>query len=121
MRRAKAGLVFASLMRWLGLNRATTLRLRPSRTLVLDVPYDAAFDRACEGIATVLGGTVRESDRARGYVEASFGLTFSERIACTIERIDDAKTRVTVEARRQIQAQPHETSTYVDALANYLA
>lgn len=112
--------MFRSLIRWLGLER-TTMRLRPSRTLLLDVPYDAAFDRACDGIANVLGGTVRERDRAGGYVEASFGLTFSERIACTFQRIDDARTRVTIEARRQLQTRAPETSPYVDALANYLA
>ncbi len=111
--------MFSSLMRWLGLKR-TTVRLRPSRTLLLDMSYDAAFDRACEGLVSVLGGTVRETDRARGYVEASFGLTFSERIACSIERVDDAHARITVEARRQIQAQPKEESSYVDALADYL-
>jgi len=94
--------------------------MRPSRVVEVSVPYDRAFDAVCDGIVGVLGGTVSEADRKNGYVEASFGLTFSERIVCTIERIDDARTRVTVEARRQLQAQAPETSLYVDALAKYL-
>ena len=114
--------MFGSLLRWLGLHRTVTpVGMRPSRVVECDATYDRAFDRVCEGIGGILGGTVREADRNRGYIEASFGLTFSERIACTIERIDDARTRVTVEARRQIQARPTERSSYVDALADYLA
>lgn len=114
--------MYRSFMRWLGLDRAPArVGMRPSRVVELAVPYDTAFDAVCDGIVGVLGGTVSEADRKRGYVEASFGLTFSERIVCTLERIDDARTRVTVEARRQVQAAPPEASSYVDALANYLA
>lgn len=111
--------MFRKLMSWLGLEVSKTVGFRPHRTVALDVAYDEAFDRVNDGIANVLGGTVRESDRAAGYVEASFGLTFSERIVCTIERCG-VQTNVTIEARRQVQNAGAQSSAYVDVLALYL-
>lgn len=111
--------MFRKLLSWLGLEVNKTVGLRPHRTVTLDATYDEAFDRVTDGISNVLGGTVRESDRATGYVEASFGLTFSERIVCTVERCG-VQTNVTIEARRQVQNTGAQSSAYVDALALYL-
>ncbi len=114
--------MFHSFLSWLGLEpRVKHVGLRPHRTIEVFLPYDRAFDQTLEGIERELGGTVRDRDRARGTIEASFGLTFSERLACTLERIDDFHTRVTIEARRPAQASPPKSSPYVEALARYLS
>jgi len=114
--------MFRSFLSWLGLEpRIKHVGLRPHRTLEIFLPYDRAFDQTVEGIERELGGTVRDSNRARGTIEASFGLTFSERLACTLERIDEYHTRVTIEARHPAQATPAKFSPYVEALARYLS
>ena len=111
-----------ALLGWLGYEPATKqVGLRPHRTVEVLLPYDRAFDRVVEGIERELGGTVRETDRARGMIEASFGLTFAERLGCTLERLDDFHTRVTIEAQRHAELRPARSSPYVDALARYLA
>lgn len=114
--------MFRSLLNWLGLEAPTKhVGLRPHRALEVFLAYDRAFDRTVEGIERELGGTVRESDRERGTIEASFGLTFTERLGCTLERVDDYHTRVTIEALRRADLQPARSSPYVEALAHYLS
>jgi len=67
----------------------------------------------------VLGGVVREE--CPGTIEATFGLIGSERLTCTIAGLDDGRSRVTIETRRGAQAGHPAPSSYVKALADYLA
>ena len=106
--------------RWLRSDRPESAAIRPSRKIVVEQPYDAVFDRTVEAIERVLGGIVRESDRANGTIEATFGLTFGERLSCSLERDGDARTSVRITSRRGVQAEARLHSDYVDALANYL-
>ena len=108
------------LRRWLKIDRPQSAAIRPHRKLELPQPYERAFDLAVEGIERVLGGVVREADRGRGYIEATFGLTFSERLTCELQRVDETTTRVDIESRRGVQAQARYDSDYVDALASFL-
>lgn len=108
------------LRRWLKIERPQSAAIRPHRKLELPDRYDRVFGLALEGIERVLGGAVREADLERGYIEATFGLTFSERLTCELKRIDDTTTRIDIESRRGVQAQARYTSDYVDALASFL-
>jgi hypothetical protein len=94
--------------------------LHPSRTVEIELPKDAAFDRCRYGIEHVLGGVVREEHRAEGTLEATFGLIYSDRLTCTLVAIDGAHTRVIIETRRGAQAANNAPSPYVKALADYL-
>lgn len=106
--------------KWLRPERPPGVALHPSRTIELDLPYEIAFDRCIEGIEGALGGIVREQNRERGTVEATFGLVNSERLSVTLERMSDGRTRTTVESRRALTAEPARGSQYVDALAHFL-
>lgn len=106
--------------KWLRPERPSGVALHPAQTVELDLPFAAAFDRCLEGIAGVLGGAVRESDARTGSIEATFGLVNSERLAVSLESIDPQRTRVTIESRRVLTAEPPRTSQYVRALANFL-
>jgi|SRR5947209_1249349 len=108
------------LKRWLRIDRPESAAIRPSRKLVVEKPYDEVFDRTVEGIERVLGGVVRESDRAEGIIEATFGLTFGERLSCSLERKHPAQTEIRITSRRGVQAEARQRSDYVDALAKYL-
>jgi len=79
----------------------------------------AAFDRCAEGIERVLGGVIRERDDARGFIEATFGLIFSERLNCTVTEMNDGAC-VVIESRRGVQREAVKTSRYVDILADYV-
>ena len=68
----------------------------------------------------VLGANVRDADRATGIVDAEFGTIGSERIRATVERVDDASSRIHIEARYPATATPPERSSAVDALAQAL-
>ncbi len=106
--------------KWLRPERPSGVALHPSQTLELDMPYDVAFDRCIEGIEGVLGGVVRESDRQRGRIDATFGLVNSERLSVTLERMEDGRTRAIIESRRVLSTEPPRGSQYVRALANFL-
>lgn len=108
------------LRRWLKIDRPQSAAIRPHRKVELHEPYDRAFDRTIEGIERTLGGVVRDADRERGTIEATFGLTFSERLSVEIERVEANLTRVDIESRRGVQAQARYSSDYVDALASFL-
>lgn len=108
------------LRKWLRLERTERISLHPAKTLELAMPYDTAFDRCVAGIEGQLGGVVRTADRARGRIEATFGLMFSERLTCTLERIDERRTRAIVESRTGAQAQATLRSDYVETLAAFL-
>lgn len=106
--------------KWLRPERPAGVALHPTRTVNLDEPAAAAFDRCVAGIESVLGGVVRESDRQRGTIDATFGLVNSERISVTVEAIDESHARAIIESRRVLTAEPARTSQYVSALARYL-
>ncbi|MBV9271777.1 MAG: hypothetical protein JO165_11830 [Candidatus Eremiobacteraeota bacterium] len=108
------------LKRWLRIERPESAAIRPSRKIVVDAPYDEAFDRTLHGIEQVLGGVVRDSDRETGSIEATFGLTFAERLSCSLERADEEHTNVRITSRRGVQAEARQHSDYVDVLAKYL-
>jgi len=113
-------IVFRRLIAWLGIDARKTVALHPSRTVELDLPADAAFDRCRHGVEDVLGGVVREAYRDRGTLEATFGLIYSDRLTCTVVPIDAAHARVIIETRRGAQAGLTAPSPYVKALADFL-
>jgi len=90
------------LRKWLGLTieRPAQVAVRPSRVLELELPFVAAFARARQGLEHVLGAHVTNGSAGAGELEATFGLTFSERLACRLQSIDESHTRVTIESRR---------------------
>lgn len=108
------------LRRWLHVERPPGVALHPSKTIDLDMPAQAAFERAVHGIDFVLGGAVRESNAQRGTIEATFGLVNSERMTVSVTAIDESHARVVIESRRGVSGQSPPSSQYVDALAAYL-
>jgi hypothetical protein len=108
------------LFKWLRVERPPGVALHPTRTIELDVPPSAAFERSVLGIENTLGGVVRDSDRDRGTIEATFGLIDSERLSVAIEPLERNRSRVVIESRRGAMAQQPSGSQYVDALADYL-
>lgn len=108
------------IFKWLRPERPSGVALHPSRTIEVDLPFAVAFDRCIEGIEGALGGVVRERNPERGTIEATFGLVNSERMSVTLQRMDDGRTRVIIESRRGLTAEPAHSSQYVDALARFL-
>lgn len=108
------------LFKWLRIERPPGVALHPRRMVELDMPAAQAFERATTGVEFVLGGVIRESDSARGVIEATFGLVNSERMTVSIEGVDLTKSRVLIETRRGVSGQQPSRSDYVEALANYL-
>lgn len=109
------------LFKWLRVERTERVSLHPTRTLEVRAPHEEVFARCIDGIERVLGGVVRERDAARGLIEATFGLTFSERLTCSLERLDAGRTRVRIDSRRGAVGEPRRQSDYVDRLADWLA
>lgn len=105
---------------WLRVQRPAGVAPHASQTVELEEPYAQAFRKCVRGIEDVLGGIVRESDERRGSIEATFGLINSERLTCTLERLDEQRTRAIVTSRRGASAEPAKPSQYVRALADYL-
>jgi hypothetical protein len=108
------------LRQWLRVERPPGVATHASQTVELEEPYAQAFRKCVHGIEDVLGGVVREADERRGSIEATFGLINSERMTCTVSRIDDTRTRVLIESRRGASAEPAKPSEYVRALAEFL-
>lgn len=110
------------LLRWLGLSveRPAALSVRPSRTVEVALPYDAAFDRCLRGLEIAAGANVSDAQRSAGTIEAAFGLINSERIGCTVRRIDDASTAVTIESRRFAGSGLPQGSAVLDRLETWL-
>lgn len=109
------------LRRWLDLTKnRQRVGLRPYRDVVVDAGYDSAYDRVLGAIERVLGANVAAADRNGGTIEASFGLVNSERVRCTLQRLDD-RTAVRVEAFFPAGAVVRERSRAVNALADALA
>lgn len=87
---------------------------------MIDAPRAAVFERCVDAVKNVLGGHISSANQDEGTIEAGFGLINSERLTLAVETIDGA-TRVTIEARRGAIGEPPRSSSYVDALAEYLA
>ena len=106
------------LMKWLGLSidRSRGISVRPARTFEIDLPYNQAFERCGYGLQEIVGAQVRESDPQRGTIEATFGLMFSERLACSLQRIEDNRTQVSIESRRIAGTELPKDSTVLDRL-----
>lgn len=107
-------------LKWLRVERPSGVALHPARRVDLDLPPADAFDRCIRGIEEVLGGAVRERDKAGGFIEASFGLINSERMNVRIEPREEGGSRVRIESRRLASAQQASESSYVQALAEFL-
>lgn len=105
---------------WLRIERPTGIAPNASCRLDLDLAYEDAWRKCIRGIEDVLGGVVRESDRERGTIEATFGLINSERLSCTLQTQGDRTTQILIESRRGIAAEPPKPSQYVRALAEFL-
>jgi hypothetical protein len=107
--------------RWLNLAKnRQKVGLRPHRDVELGAGYEAAFDRVLRAIELALGANVATCDRRGGLVEAAFGLVNSERVRCTLRRIDHSRTAVRIEAFFPAGASVHDRSRAVDALADHL-
>ncbi|MGA8535470.1 MAG: hypothetical protein WB615_15280 [Candidatus Tumulicola sp.] len=107
--------------RWLNLAKdRQKVGLRPHRDVELAAGYDAAYDcvlRAAEG---AIGANVAVDDRRGGLVELAFGVVNSERVRCTLRRVDDAHVAIRIEAFFPAGAAVRDRSPAVDALADYI-
>ncbi len=110
------------LLKWLGLNieRSSNIGLRPSRTLELELPFEAAFERCIEALENDLGAIVRDRNPQTGSIDASFGLMFSERIACSLTKIDQTHTMIRIESHRSAQIELPKDTQVLDRLTQFL-
>lgn len=95
--------------------------MRPSRALTIAVPFDAAFERCLRGLQEIVGAQIRATDKQTGTIEATFGLMFSERLACSVHGIDEHSSHVTIESRRIAGADIPKSSAVLDRLAEWVA
>ncbi|MDP9018172.1 MAG: hypothetical protein M3N19_07615 [Candidatus Eremiobacteraeota bacterium] len=104
--------------KWLGLSVDTQsgIAVRPARSIEIDLSYDAAFARCLQGLNDIVGAQVRDADLASGTIDATFGLMFSERLACSVTRIDATKTHVLLESRRIAGTSLPKDSAVLDRL-----
>jgi hypothetical protein len=110
------------LTRWLGLEPpGARVGLRPHRNIELPVPYDRANQMCREAMVQVLGAAIAIDDEKGGLIEGAFGLVNSERLRCTLTRIDDNTTAVRIEAIFAAGAEVPKTSRNVEALAAALS
>jgi hypothetical protein len=110
------------ILRWLGLERSRTrVGLRPHRDVELPLGYADAVARCRAAIDRVLGATILLDDEPGGLIEAGFGLVNSERLRCTLTRLDAQRTAIRVEAFFPAGVDVPETSRNVDALAEALS
>jgi hypothetical protein len=105
--------------KWLRPERPSGVALHPAQTVESALPPARAFERCVQGIENVLGGVVRERDAQSGTIDATFGLVNSERISVTVEPLDEG-SRIIIESRRVLSAEPPRPSPYVGALARFL-
>jgi hypothetical protein len=105
---------------WLRVERPAGVATHASRTIEVDQAYDQAFAQCVRGVEEVLGGAVREANVQSGMIEATFGLINSERLTCLLSRIQANRTRIIIESRRGISAEPAKPSEYVRTLADFL-
>jgi hypothetical protein len=106
------------ILRWLGLSAPKSpVSLQPRRDVTLALPYDEARARVLAAIETTLGPAGVSGDPASGRIEARFGLVNSERVVCTLQRVDGACTHVQIEAHFPAGTAVPARSLPVDALA----
>lgn len=105
---------------WLRVERPAGVALHAAQTIELDRSRDDVFAQCVRGIENVLGGIIRTRDEQRGVIEATFGLIDSERLTCTLEPLDERRTRAVIESRRGARPDPAKPSQYVRALAEFL-
>jgi hypothetical protein len=96
------------------------LGLRPHREFVAAAEAETAYAQAFDALERVLGAAIVSTDRERGTIEAAFGLVNSERLIVTLERLDERRTRVIVEAFYPAGLRRPVRSRAVDALADAL-
>jgi hypothetical protein len=110
------------LTRWLGLEPpGARVGLRPHREVDLAVDYARAYGACREALERVLGAAIAIDDEKGGLIEGAFGLVNSERVRCTLTRVDDTHTNVRIEAIFAAGVEVPKTSRNVDALAQALA
>jgi hypothetical protein len=110
------------LTRWLGLEPpGARVGLRPHRDVELAAGYDRAYEACRDAIERVLGAAIAIDDPKGGLIEAAFGLVNSERLRCTLTRVDDAHTGVRIEAIFSAGVEVPKTSRNVEALADALS
>jgi len=109
------------LLKWLGFERAPqAFDVRPSRTIVLELSAEAAFDVVLRALDAAVGAQIESADRERGTIDATFGLIFSERIACSLRSLAPGSTEVVLESRRRAAARPTTDRDVLDRLTEYL-
>lgn len=106
------------ILRWLGLSveRPAGISVRPSRTIEVELPFEAAYARCLTGLRDVAGANIASADAAGGTIDANFGLINSERIGCTVRRLDAERAEVTIESRRFAGAGLPKDSAVLDRL-----
>lgn len=109
------------ILRWLGLGGRAPVVLHPRRDVELAENYDGAYTRVLAAMERVLGANVSSDDRVAGRIEARFGLVNNERIVCTLERLDGARTLVRIEAHFPAVTNVPRHSLAVDTLAASLS
>jgi hypothetical protein len=106
-------------LKWLRGDRPAGVALHPSRTIDVESPAAAAFDRCIAIVQDDLGGHVTGSVRPSS-IEAAFGLVNSERLTISIEPMEQTSCRVTLQSRRIAAPQPPGASPYVERIARIL-
>ena len=107
-------------LKWLKIDRPSGVALHPSRTVELDLPQVAAYERCRTIVTDVLGGNITSEDSPRA-IDASFGLVNSERISISIEAVGENTSRVLIQSRRLLSAEAPVRSNYVETIARTLA
>ena len=105
-------------LKWLKPETSSRIGMRPHRTLELAAKFDEAYDRVMRELNRKLGANISVDDRKTGFIEATFGLINSERLRVNVESVDEAHTRVRIEAYYPAGMTIAEKSANVDALAN---
>lgn len=106
------------LTRWLGLEPpGARVGLRPHRNIELATNYERAYAMCRDAIVRILGATISIDDEKDGLIEGAFGLVNSERLRCTLTRVDDATTAIRIEAIFAAGVEVPKTSRNVEALA----
>ena len=110
------------LTRWLGFERpGARVGLRPHRDVELPLDVATAYARCRAALDSVLGASILVDDEKTGFIEAGFGLVNSERLRCTLSRIDAGHTAIRIEAFFPAGVDVPASSRNVDALADALA
>ncbi|HEY5258382.1 MAG TPA: hypothetical protein VIJ12_08390 [Candidatus Baltobacteraceae bacterium] len=111
--------LFKGVLGWLGLERpAPGIGLRPHGEFELTCGADEAHARCIDALVNVAGANVQSDDGTS--IEAGFGIVNSERLRIGLQPIDDATTRVRIEAFYPARLAPSPRSMAIDALVKAL-